>query len=255
MKVSIITAVYNSEKTIEDCIKSIITQSYPEIEHIVIDGGSSDRTLEILERYQEHFAYWLSEKDKGFYDAINKGLKVATGDLVGTLNADDLYAHNSVIEKVVNKIKACEVDSCYGDLIYVHPQDTNKVFRYWKSGDYANGQFRKGWMPPHPTFFVRREIYQRYGGFNLDFKISADYELLLRFFEKHKISTCYLPEVLVKMRWGGKSNRNLLNLARKSYEDYKAWQVNNLEGDWGIIVMKNLSKIPQFFRKYESNLS
>ena len=253
MKVSIITAVYNSEKTIEDCAQSIIAQTHPEIEHIVIDGGSTDGTLEILEKYKEHFAYLVSEKDKGFYDAINKGLKVATGDLVGTLNADDLYAHNQVIDKVVNKIKSQAVDSCYGDLVYVHPQDTSKVIRYWKSGDYADGQFRKGWMPPHPTFFVRREIYERYGGFNLEFKISSDYELLLRFFEKHKISTSYLPDVLVKMRWGGKSNQNLLNLARKSYEDYKAWQVNELEGDWGIIFMKNFSKIPQFFRKYGLN--
>ncbi len=212
MKVSIITVVYNGKNTIEDCLKSIYSQTYPAIEHIVVDGGSTDGTLDIIKRNKKSISKWISEPDKGIYDALNKGIKMAAGDIIGFLHADDVYAHDKVIETVVSNMKKYNVDSCYGDLLYVDKNNTNKIIRYWKSQPYRNGLFRKGWMPPHPTFFVKKEVYEKYGYFNTNFKIASDYELMLRFLHKYKISTCYIPEVLIKMRLGGASNRSLKNL-------------------------------------------
>jgi glycosyltransferase len=249
MKVSIITAVLNNRDTIEDSIRSVLSQKYEDIEYIVVDGASSDGTVEIIQKYQDKIAKFVSEPDNGIYHALNKGLKMATGDIVGFLHADDVYAHGMVIDWVVSRIMNCNTDSCYGDLQYVHKKDSNKVFRHWRSCYYTDGLFKKGWMPPHPTFFVKREIYDEHGHFNTDFKIAADYELMLRFLERNKISTHYIPEVLVKMRTGGKSNRSLKNLIIKSSEDYKAWKINGLDGGLYTILLKNLSKIPQFFRK------
>ena len=250
MKISVITAVYNSSGTIDECIRSVGSQSFKDIEHIIIDGGSKDGTMAKIEESEKRPGSVVSEPDNGFYDAINKGIKLATGDVIGTLNADDFYAHDRVIEKIVDAFSKTDCDSCYGDLVYVTADDVNKVIRYWVSGEFAPGRFREGWMPPHPTFFVKREIYEKCGGFNTDFRIAADYELMLRLLEKHKISTHYIPEVLVKMRWGGASNNSLRNLARKSYEDYRAWKINDLKGGWSTVFLKNARKIPQFFKKY-----
>jgi glycosyltransferase len=249
MKVSIITASLNNHDTIEDSIRSVINQKYENVEYIVVDGGSSDGTLEIVKKYQDRVTKWVSEPDKGIYYALNKGLKMATGDIIGFLHADDVYAHSMVIDLVVSRIMNCDTESCYGDLLYVHRKNIGKTIRHWKSRPYREGLFKKGWMPPHPTFFVRKEVYERHGLFNTSFKIAADYELMLRFMEKHKISTHYIPEVLVKMRTGGKSNRSLKNMFIKSSEDYKAWKVNKLDGGLYTIALKNLSKIPQFFRR------
>lgn len=249
MKISIITAVLNKKEVMERCIRSIFSQTYQNIEYIVIDGGSTDGTLEIIKRYDGKIAKWISEPDRGIYDALNKGLKLATGDVIGFLHADDIYAHDRVLETIVLHMTEFNVDSCYGDLLYVDKENPDKVIRYWKSSPYRNGLFERGWMPPHPTFFVRKEIYDKYGSFNTDFKIAADYELMLRFLEKEKISTHYIPEVLIKMRVGGMSNQNLRNIFIKTTEDYKAWKVNNLHGGAATILFKNLSKIPQFFKK------
>ncbi len=249
MKVSIITVSLNSCDTIEDSIQSVLNQKYKNIEYIIIDGGSSDGTVEIIQKHQDKIAKWVSEYDKGIYHALNKGLKMSTGDIIGFLHADDVYAHNLVIDLIVSRMMNYDTESCYGDLLYVHKKDINKTIRYWKSCPYHEGLFKKGWMPPHPTFFVRRKIYDRYGYFNTDFKIAADYELMLRFLEKNKISTCYLPGVLIKMRIGGESNRSLKNLIIKSSEDYRAWKVNKLNGGFYTIALKNLSKIPQFFKR------
>ena len=249
MIVSIITVCFNSADTIEDTIKSVLSQDYKDIEYIVVDGGSRDATLEILTKYRSRISKYISEPDNGVYDAMNKGLKLATGEVVGFLHGDDFYATKEVIEKVVRVFKQNKIDCLWGDLVYVNKENTEKIIRYWKSGRYRKNLFKSGWMPAHPTFFVKRCIYEKYGYFNTDFRIAADYEIMLRFLHKFNISNYYIPKVLVKMRVGGLSNRSLKNVVRKSIEDYKAWKTNNLSGGIYAIIMKNISKIPQFFVK------
>lgn len=249
MKVSIITAVFNGREFIEATIQSVLDQTYDNIEYIVVDGGSTDGTLEIIKKYADRISKWTSGPDKGIYDALNKGIRLSSGDVIGFLHADDLYADEKVVGKVAMLMTRSKADSCYGDLLYVDKNDTGRVIRYWKSCPYGKGLFQRGWMPPHPTFFVRKEIYGRCGPFNTDFRIASDYELMLRFLEKEKISTCYIPEVLLKMRIGGTSNRSLRNVAIKTMEDYRAWQINHLQKKFYTIPFKNLSKIPQFFMK------
>ena len=248
MKISIITACYNSEKTIEDTLKSIQSQTYPDIESIVIDGQSKDRTNEIVSQYSDIVSIHISEPDKGIYDAMNKGIALATGDVVGILNSDDFYADKFVIEKVA-KVFENQVDSVYGDLVYVNKNDTSKLVRYWQSKKIYDGIFQQGWYPAHPTFFVKRYIYEKYGYFNLDFKIAADCELMLRFLEKHKISASYLPEILVKMRTGGASNQSIINIIKANIECYNAWKVNGLYINPIRYLLKPLSKVIQFFRR------
>ncbi len=247
LNISIITAVHNGRQCIGDCIESVLAQSYRDIEYIVIDGASTDGTPDIIKKYERHISKWTSEPDNGIYDALNKGLKQATGDVIGFIHADDMYAHDKVIARVASEMTKHDVDSCYGDLLYVDKMNAKRSIRYWKSRPYKEGLFQRGWMPPHPTFFVRKAIYDRYGSFNSDFKIAADYELMIRLLEKDKISTLFIPEVLIKMRVGGASNRTLKNIAIKTIEDYKAWRVNNLRRRFYTIPFKNLSKIPQFF--------
>ncbi|MBE0427868.1 MAG: glycosyltransferase [Nitrospirae bacterium] len=248
MKTSIITASFNCAQTIEDCIQSIINQTYPDIEHIVIDGGSKDGTLEVINKYRDKIAKLVSEPDKGIYDAMNKGLRYTTGDIVGILNSDDVYADEYVLENVVKAMSENNVDTCYGDIVYVERDNMEKVVRDWKGGEFNKQNFRKGWMPPHPTFFVRKEIYQKYGVFNTDFPIAADYELMLRFLYKHNISTVYIPRLLVKMRTGGKSKPELNRIAKNMLENYRAWKVNGLEPNLLTFIMKPLSKATQYMK-------
>ncbi len=245
MKITIITSAYNSEKTIEETIRSVLTQTYNEIEYIVIDAASSDNTLEIINHYKNQIDIIVSEPDQGIYDGLNKGIVLAKGDVIGFLHSDDLYENDEVIEKVALAFANSKVDSVYGDLVYVSEKDTSKIFRYWKSGQFRPQKLKRGWMPPHPTFFVRRKVYQQYGYFNTSLKISADYDSILRFLGKHKITTFYLPEVLIKMRVGGESNKSLKNLIQKSREDLRAIKSNNI-GNFGSLIFKNISKIPQF---------
>ena len=249
MRASVITAVFNGSEVIEDCIKSVVGQLYENVEHIIIDGNSTDGTVDVINKYKDLIAKFVSEPDDGIYDALNKGIRLATGDIIGFLHADDFYAHDKVLKTVIDVFIKRNVDSCYGDLLYVNKRNTNKVIRHWKSSNYKQGKFRSGWMPPHPTFFVKRQIYEKYGYFNRKFKIAADYELMLRFLERYRISTYYIPEVLVKMRIGGKSNRSIKNIFVKSSEDYRAWKVNQLNGGFYTILLKNLSKMPKFYRK------
>lgn len=251
MKISIITAVKNNAATIENCIASVLSQTYGEIEHIIIDGGSGDGTLEIIAKYKDKIARVDSGPDNGMYYALNKGIKLASGDIIGILHSDDFYAHNKIIENVADVFKRENTDSCFGDLQYVSEKNPAKVIRYWKASPCVKEKFKYGWMLPHPTFFVKKSAYEKFGCFNTDFKISADYELMLRFLVKQGISAYYIPEVIVKMRMGGLSNRNFRNLFIKSYEDYKAWKVNNLKGNFSIILLKNLIKMPQFFRRVQ----
>jgi len=228
-KVSIITITYNSEKTLDDTIKSVLSQTYKDIEYIIVDGASTDGTIGIIKKYENEISKFISEPDEGIYDAMNKGLKLATGYIVGILNSDDVYYDNKVIEKVVDKFKKEAVDSVYGDLYYVKENDLNEVVRYWKSSDFKQGSFAKGWHPPHPTFFVKREIYHKYGLFDLDMKVSADFELMLRFLEKYKISIAYIPSVIVRMRTGGESNKSIKNIITGNKSILKAFDKNDIE--------------------------
>ena len=248
LKVSIITACYNRQDTVEDTIKSVISQDYTNIEYIVIDGKSSDKTLDIIKKYSNKITKIVSEKDEGMYYALNKGIQFATGDIIGFLHADDFYPDNTVISKIVEIFTEKKVDSIYSDLQYVDPLNKDKIFRNWKSEKYKEGMFLKGWMPPHPTFFAKKSCYEKYGIFNTTFKSAADYELMLRFIHKYKISTAYIPEVLVKLRTGGKSNVTLLNRIKANKEDRMAWQINNLKPHFYTLSFKPLSKIFQFVR-------
>ena len=249
MKISIITVVYNNVGHIASCVKSVISQSHYDIEYIVIDGKSTDGTLEVVNRYKEKITKIVSESDKGHIYAMNKGLDLSTGDIVGFLHSDDFYTNEKVIEKVANRFKNTSLDSLYGDLVYVKRNNPEKAIRYWQGGVYNRDKIRRGWMPPHPTFFVRKEIYKKYGYFNTSFKISMDYEIALRFLEKYKISTHYIPEILVKMRAGGVSNKGFRNIILKSLEDYKAYKMCGATGGFSAIMSKNLIKIPQFFNR------
>ena len=247
MKVSIITASYNSADTIEECIESVIHQTHGDMEYIVVDGGSKDGTVDIIRKYWGRISKWVSEPDEGMYHALNKGIGMATGDVVGILHSNDVYAHDGVIEKVSGSMAGAE--GCYGDLVYVGRDNLQRIIRYWKSRPYKSGLFTWGWMPPHPTFFVRKRAYERLGLFDTSFRISADYELMLRFIEREEIPTVYIPEVLVRMRMGGASNRSLGNLIRKTSEDYRAWKTNGLKRKFYTIPLKNISKLPQFIMR------
>lgn len=254
MKVSIITATYNSASTIKDTVLSVTQQSYKDIEHIIVDGLSTDNTVNIIQHFG-HVGPLLSEKDNGIYDAMNKGLSIATGDIIGILNSDDFYPHAHVIEKVVKAMSTPDCDACYGDLVYVDAHHATKVLRKWIAGDYSKKQFYNGWMPPHPTFFVKREVYEKYGNFNLQFKSSSDYELLLRFMFLNDIKVKYLPGVLVHMRTGGQSNRSLKNRIAAHKEDYLAWSSNGLSPKWYTLAMKPLRKIKQYVVGSKHNYS
>jgi glycosyltransferase involved in cell wall biosynthesis len=249
LKISIITPVYNNRETVEDCLRSVLSQTYPNIEYLVIDGGSTDGTLRVIEAYRSKIARLVSEPDRGIYSALNKGLRLATGEVIGVLHSDDFYAHRRVLQKVTEAFGKSSADSVYADLKYVDKNNPNRVIRSWKSSTFTPGKFRYGWMPPHPTFFAKKRIFENYGGFNESLRIAADYELMLRFLEKHRISTYYLPEFLVHMRVGGISNRGLKNILLKSREDLLAWKLNHLNSSFYTIPMKNLLKIPQFIVK------
>ncbi|MBI4945708.1 MAG: glycosyltransferase [Bacteroidetes bacterium] len=247
MKISIITVCFNSADTIETTLQSVLNQDYGDIEYILVDGKSSDNTLSIIEKYKSRIAKIISEKDDGIYFAINKGISTATGDVVGILHADDFYADEKIISRVVKELSEKKTDSIYGDLQYVSRENPQKIIRNWRSGAYYPKLFLKGWMPPHPTFFVKRKCYEQFGAFNTLFSFSADYELMLRFLYKHKISTSYIPEVLVKMRTGGKSNVTFKNRIKANREDRLTWKINGLKPGKLTTILKPLSKLKQFF--------
>ena len=249
MKISIITVCYNSEKTIADCITSVVNQSYDNLEYIVIDGKSTDTTMEIIASFGDQIFKVVSEKDKGMYDAINKGIRMASGDIIGVLNSDDYYTDGLVIEDVMSKFNEANADALYADLNYVDQIDTNNVVRYWKSGDYKPNSFLSGWMPPHPTFFIRKEWYLKYGEYSLELVSAADYELMLRMVLKHGVRLAYLPRVIVNMRVGGMSNSSLRNRLRANKEDRKAWEMNGLTPKYYTLIFKPLRKIIQYVKR------
>ena len=246
MKISVITAVLNGRATIADALASVLAQDHPDIELIVIDGASTDGTLDIIQRYAGRVAHLVSEPDRGIYDALNKGIRLATGEVVGFLHADDRYADNRVLSRIAAALSDPGVDACYGDLLYVGKDEPNHVIRHWQAGPYHPRLLARGWMPPHPTFYARRSVYQRLGGFDLDYRIAADYDCMLRFLGAGRVACAYIPEVLVQMRLGGASNRSLRNLLQKSREDYLALRRNQV-GGMGTLLLKNLQKLPQFF--------
>ncbi|MAX32489.1 MAG: glycosyl transferase [Halomonadaceae bacterium] len=246
MKISVITACFNSQATIGEAIATLKHQSWPEVEHVVIDGASKDDTVVVAQRTLGNDDVLVSEPDRGIYDALNKGIERASGEVVGFLHSDDLYAHDDVLAKVAACFSDPSVGAVYGDLQYVDSEDTKRVIRHWVAGAVSQSKLKRGWMPPHPTFFMRRELYQDLGGFDLGYRIAGDYDALLRYLASEKVKATYLPEVLVKMRVGGASNGSLKQILRKSREDVAAMRKNGINP---LIALpyKNLSKLPQFF--------
>ena len=249
MKVSVITTTYNTGKTVEDTIKSVLDQTYPNIEFIIIDDASTDNTLDIVNKYKNKITKIVATEHTGIFGNLNKGVKLATGDIVAILNSDDFYISNDVIETVVKEFEKTGADCVWGDMLIVDPIDVNKVVRNWKSSPYKEGNYQKGWHPPHPTFFVKRSMYEKYGYFRTDLWTSADYELVLRFLEKNRISSSYIPKVLTKMRNGGSSTKSLFNWIRGNIGAYKAFRVNGLPISSLFIFRKPLLKVGQFLAK------
>lgn len=251
MKISIITATYNSAKTLGICMDSVMQQSYKDIEYILIDGKSKDDTLEVIKSKAEKHSniIYISEPDKGIYDALNKGIAKATGDVIGFVHSDDFLADPFVISQIVEAFKTESIDGVYGNLHYVQFDDTDKIVRNWVSQPFTPKLLSRGWMPAHPTLFLKNEVYATYGHFNLDYRIAADYDFILRVFKQAHHTFKYLPLTITKMRVGGASNRSLKNLLQKTKEDFKAANTNKIRFPIKVILQKNLSKIPQWFSK------
>jgi glycosyltransferase involved in cell wall biosynthesis len=250
LKISVITVCYNAEKTIAHTLRSVHEQTHKDIEHIIIDGRSTDDTLKIIEIEGAHVAKIVSEGDKGIYDAMNKGIALATGDVIGFINADDFYATTRVLETVASAFDKSEVSCCYGDLCYVSQLDPSRVVRYWRSNNFVPKSFEAGWCPPHPTFFVKRSVYQNLGGFDLDFKIAADFELMARYLESARISSFYIPDVLVKMRLGGTTNKSLFNIWNQNIEIIKS--LKKLDLQFSVVrffLPKLVSRAMQFVKR------
>ena len=246
MKISIITVCFNSEQTIKATIKSVLTQSYNQVEYIIIDGASTDNTIKIIKEFSNSIDVFVSESDAGIYDAINKGIIKSSGDVVGLLHADDVFDNNSVIDNVMSLFDK-NVDMIYGDINYVDRKDTNRVIRRWKSESYIKGKFKWGWMPPHTGFFIKKSCYLKYGLYNLNLGSSADYELMLRMFELYNLKSKYIPFNITNMRVGGVSNSSLKNRLQANKNDKISWKINGLKPFWFTLLIKPIIKIKQFF--------
>lgn len=249
MKISIITVCYNAEAHIDETLRSVVMQDHRDIEHIVVDGGSTDGTMAKVQRYREVLAQVVSDQDKGVYDAMNKGLRLATGEVVAFVNAGDMIARRDVLTAMAKEFALDNADVIYGDALMVDPEDITKVKRFWKGGDYDRENFRKGWMPPHLGTYIRRSAYQRLGLFREDLKVSADYELMFRFLYKHRLRARYVPRVLVRFRLGGVSNRSIAHVWRANLEVFKAWKLNGEQVSPLIVVRKPISKLWQYFKR------
>lgn len=246
IKVTLITVTLNSQKYLEDCIQSVMGQDYKNIEHIIIDGESTDGTLDIIEKYKDHIACWVSEKDYSMYDAINKGMKMATGDIIGTLNSDDILASTDVISKIVSSLESKKVDAVYGDLVYVDQDNTKNILRKWKGGEFNINRFRYGWMPAHPTFYFRRSLLDTCGYYETHFFTAADYEFMTRYLYYHKVSAAYIPKLIVKMRNGGLSNSSILRRLRANRRDYLAMKKNRVPMPFVVAFLKPMIKLHQY---------
>lgn len=249
MKISIITVVWNNKKTIKDAIESVLGQTHKDIEYIIIDGASTDGTVEVVKSYGSRISKFVSEADRGLYDAMNKGIALASGDVVGILNSDDFYMDNGVIERVVREFEKTKADSVFADLVYVKPDNLNKVVRYYDSSHFTPQKFAYGWMPAHPTFFVKRWVYEKYGMFETDYKIASDYELLARFMGKNKISYSYMQEPIVKMRLGGVSTNGFKSNYILNKEILRACKQNGIYTNIFMVLSKYPQKIAGFFKR------
>lgn len=248
MKISIITVVLNAENTIVDAVQSIASQSYKNVEHIIIDGQSTDRTLERLKPYAGHIAQLVSEPDDGLYHAMNKGIALAQGDIIGILNADDVYADNTVLQQVADAHADPNLDAVYADLVYVKNNDLSQVVRNWKSRDYIKGLSFDGWMPPHPTLFLKKQVYDRAGIFDTQLRYQSDLEFCTRLFEVHQISSLYVPNLWVRMRLGGVSNNSFLTMIKGNWESYQAMKKHGLKRNPVVyFLIKFASRIKQYF--------
>ena len=248
LKISIITATYNREKTVADSLSSLRQQSHGDYEHLIQDGGSTDGTLDIVRSLADERTIITNEPDEGIYDALNRGIKRASGEVIGIMHSDDFFASNSVLEKVAAVLEDRSLDGAYGDLQYISASEPTNVIRHWKAGRYTPERLNWGWMPPHPTLYLRREVFERWGYYDTSYQIAADYDAMLRWLVRGKIKLAYIPEVLVKMRVGGESNRSLERIIRKSREDYRAIRSNGV-GGVGTLFMKNTRKLGQFIHK------
>ena len=228
VKITIVTVCYNSAATIRDTLESVALQFNKNFEHIIVDGGSTDGTVAVIREWNKHPIRFISEPDKGIYDAMNKGIRLASGDIIGILNSSDLYYDSHVLENVSVVMSDASVDACYADLIYVDQRNLKKIIRYWKSCVFKKGLFKKGWVPPHPTFFVRRLVYEKYGLFDLNYSLAADFELMARLLERFQIQSIYVPKIFIKMRFGGVTNNSAVNIIRQNIEIYKACKKNNI---------------------------
>ena len=245
MKVSIITVSFNCRLTIGDTLRSVSAQHHPDIEHIVVDGASSDGTLDVVRREGGHVAKVVTEPDAGIYDAMNKGLRLATGDLVGFLNADDVFADREAVARLAASASRVEADAVFGDLAYVRSDSLSSVVRYWVSGEFSPRRLRLGWMPPHPTFYISRRTLATCGEFDTSLRIASDYDFMMRCLTRRGVRTAYVPHVIVRMRMGGISNRSIGSMLDKSREDLAVMRRHGI-GGWPTLVCKNLRKLPQF---------
>ena len=229
-------------------MRSVEEQDHTLIEHIVVDGHSQDDTLNIVQRFP-HVSTLISEKDEGIYDAMNKGIRAATGEIIGILNSDDIYAHTKVLSSVVRVFQDTSIQACYADLQYTDAEKVERITRTWKSGNYHSGSFYWGWMPPHPTFFVRKSVYDQVGLFDTRLRSAADYEMMLRILLKYNMAATYIPQVIVKMKSGGMSNASFRNRMKANREDREAWRMNGLKPYFFTLYLKPLRKITQFLKK------
>lgn len=245
MKISVITSTFNSEKTLEKTLNSLNSQDYDQIEYIVVDGGSTDNTLEIIKKFGNKVSTVISETDQGVYYALNKGIALSTGDIVGFLHSDDCFADNKTLTNIAEAFSDSHIDAVYGDLNYISQTKDSRIIRKWVAGNFDKRKFKNGWMPPHPTFYVKRKYYLMLGSFNTSLSISADYDLILRYLWQNNLSVKYIPRVLVNMKLGGISNKNLKNIFLKMQEDRSSMLQNNIPPTRALF-LKNISKIFQF---------
>ena len=248
LTISVVTAVFNRRGTIADALESVLSQRHPLVETIIVDGGSQDGTLDVLEEYRPRLAKMVSERDDGIYDALNKGIRMSSGDVVGFLHADDLFADDEALSRVAAAFADPTVDAVYGDLVYVQKENVDRIVRLWRAGTFTRASLRRGWMPPHPTFYVRRSVYEKLGGFDTRYRIAADYDCMLRFLFAARIKVTYVPAIMVRMRVGGVSNGSLGNMVRKSSEDYRIVRANAV-GGLATVILKTTRKLHQFWHR------
>jgi glycosyltransferase involved in cell wall biosynthesis len=250
MKISVITVVLNNKSYLEDCINSVVRQNYNNVEYIVIDGGSTDGTIDIIRKNEEYITTWISESDLGMYDAMNKGITLASGEVMGILNSDDVYYDAHVLEDVASVMRDSKIDACYSDLVYVDTRNLNKVVRYWRSRRFETGLFKKGWVPAHPTLFIRKQVYDQYGVFDLKYKLAADFELMVRFLEYYRIRVAYIPKIFVKMRTGGATNKSISNIVKQNFEIFQACKKNDMKiSSLSFLMNKFITRLHQFYFK------